>query len=79
MSKFCCCPDPELPDITVNVTCACCESQIDDHQVNDSSSLDISEEQPEKEEDTICCCCFKRKRHAKLKKKKGESQDGSRA
>ena len=71
-SKLCCCSEPDLPDISVNVTCACCESHVEERDVTDS--LEITEAPMAKEEDVqedaIYCCCFRRKRHANVKKKK---------
>ena len=82
MNKFCCCcSEPDLPDISVNVTCACCESRVEEHSAKDEVDLDITtakteDELPEEEEDTVCCC-FRRKRHANSKKRKKQLRDGS--
>ena len=78
MNKLCCCADPDVPDISLTVTCACCESRVQQRKTNDSPDLDIAEmnekkevqdeekkEEEEEEKYTVCCCCFRRKRHAK--------------
>lgn len=89
MNKLCCCTDNELPDVSVNVTCACCESRVQERKTKDSPDLDMTEndvneqdkklevENEENEYKTCCCCCFRRKRHAKKKKKKNISHHGS--
>ena len=86
MNKLCCCTEPELPDISVNVTCACFESHVEQVSAKDSPDLDITKEEEEtaqkaeeEEEDSICCCCFRRKRHANARKKKCQPSDGSKA
>lgn len=81
MKKFCCC-EPEVPDVTVNIKCACCKGNVEETTVKDSTDLN-ADEQPEtiqenKEDDTICCC-FRRKRHAKLKRAKEHVHDGTQA
>lgn len=89
MSKFCCCPEPDLPDISLRFTCACCESRIEDH---DEPDCNVTEAEKTKREegllledkycigDGIFCCCFRRKRHANSKRKKqGVPHDGSEA
>lgn len=82
MDKLCCCLEQDLPDISVNVTCACCDSRVEEKNVNEGTDLDLNEKEEAKkenmeEENTTCCCCFRRKRHAKLKKKKtSQSHDG---
>ena len=83
MNKFCCCcSEPDLPDISVNVTCACCESRVEEHSAKDEVDLDITtakteDELPEEEEEDTVCCCFRRKRHANSKKRKKQLRDGS--
>ena len=87
MNKLCCCADPDVPDISLTVTCACCESRVQQRKTNDSPDLDIvemkekkevqDEEKKEEEKYTVCCCCFRRKRHAKEKKKKKRTCNGS--
>ena len=80
MNKLCCCADPELPVISVNVACACCKSNVEEHDVMDSPPLP-----PPNDDDgldkkgcrDLFCCCIHRKRHAKSKKRKNHSQDGS--
>ena len=66
----CCCAEPEAPDISVNVTCACCESHVDERQARDST--DFTDAPLPNEEEDIVCCCFRRKRHANVKKKKND-------
>lgn len=70
MNKLCCCSDSELPDISVNVTCACCESHVEEKEGKDSPDLNVVEATLEEVEEDKVCCCFHRKRHAKAKKKK---------
>lgn len=79
MDKICCCLEHDLPDISFNVTCACCDSHVQEQNVQDVTDFDLSDEEEQKkevekekvdEEDTTCCCCFRRKRHAKPKKGK---------
>lgn len=81
MNKVCCCNgEPELPDISVHVTCACCESRVEEHSVTDMSDLDIATEKAEEvEKEDVVCCCFHRKRHAKSKKRKDQGHDGAKA
>ena len=67
----CCCAEPEAPDISVNVTCACCESHVDERQARDSTDF-TDAPLPNEEEEDIVCCCFRRKRHANVKKKKND-------
>ena len=74
MNKLCCCADAELPDVTVKITCPCCESHMEDREEDETDSPNdqckpVREKQKEQEEETTRCCCFRRKRHAKLKKK----------
>ena len=79
MDKLCCCLEPDLPDISVNVTCACCESRVEEHSVKDVTDSVDGEEKLEKvdeKEDKVCCCCFRRKRHAKSKNDKKSSHNG---
>ena len=86
MNKICSCADPDIPDISLNVTCACCESRVQQRKTNELPDLDKEEtkdlQKVEKEEEeekyTVCCCCFRRKRHAKDKKKKNRTRNGSR-
>jgi hypothetical protein len=82
MDKICCCAESSLPDITVNVKCACCESHVEDHQAKDSPDFNVirgEEESEKRDEDETICCCFRRKRHANAKKKKNEAHDGEKA
>lgn len=77
MNKLCCC-EPELPEISVNVTCACCDSHVEEHARKDETDSSISEEpQVEENVDTVCCGCFKRTRQAKLKKKNKKCENGA--
>jgi len=93
MNKLCCCIEQDVPDISLNFTCACCESRVQQRKTNDSTDLETSdkkvkievEEKKEHEDEdgdeekrTVCCCCFARKRHAKDKMKKKRPRDGSR-
>lgn len=75
MNKLCCCSDSELPEISVNVTCACCESRVEEKEGKDSPDFNITEAPlaEEEEKDDKVCCCFRRKRHAKAKKKSKQS------
>ena len=81
MNKLCCCADPEVPSIALNVTCACFESHVEVKR--DSPDLTTAEEEVEKiqeveeKEDTVCCCCFRRKRQANGEKR--HKRDGSKA
>ena len=77
MDKLCCCLEPDIPDISVNVNCACCESRLEERTIKDSTDLNMSanetnsmreEKEEDKDETSTCCCCFRRKRHAKSKK-----------
>ena len=68
----CCCAEPEAPDISVNVTCACCESHVDERQARDSTDFTDAPLPNKEEEEDIVCCCFRRKRHANVKKKKND-------
>ena len=81
MNKLCpcCCDDNDLPDITVNVTCACCESRVEEHSATDMPDSDTQKEEEtleqkveEQEDAGSYCCCFgrRRKRHAKSNKKR---------
>ena len=82
MNKLCCCDLQEPPTISLKVNCpsSCCESQLDRVQV-DITDLNVEEEEnenkDENKEDTVYCCCFTRKRHAKVKKGKVFSENGS--
>lgn len=86
MNKFCCCPEPNLPDITLRFTSACCESRIEEHDETDFNVTEAEKtkrEEEEEEEEVIYCCCFRRKRHANSKRKRKKKQevphDGSEA
>ena len=46
MNKLCCCADPEVPSIALNVTCACFESHVEVKR--DSPDLTTAEEEVEK-------------------------------
>ena len=69
MNKFCCCADPELPNLSFNVTCACCQSKVDEHTAKDTPDFNVDE--IDGREDQISCC-FRlcRKRHAKSRRDK---------
>lgn len=79
MNKLCCCIEQDVPDISLNFTCACCESRVQQQRKADDSTdletVDKEDQVKKKKEDedeekyTVCCCCFRRKRHAKEKKK----------
>ena len=43
MNKLCCCVEPELPDISVSVNCACCESRVQERKAKDVTDLTTSE------------------------------------
>ena len=86
MNKFCCCVEPETPDISLTLTCACCEGHIEERKGKDSPDLTVTveeegkEQQPiEGEEEDVVCCCFRRKRHANVNKKKSHQRDGAKA
>lgn len=84
MNKFCCCPEPNLPDITLRFTSACCESRIEEHDETDFNVTEAEKtKREEEEEEDIYCCCFRRKRHANSKRKRKKKQevphDGSEA
>jgi hypothetical protein len=80
MNKLCCCAEPELPDVTLNITCACCKSRVQRRKGQDEIDLDTvkeiakeeiaKEEIAKEEEDESICCCFRRKHHAKRNKDK---------
>ena len=78
MNKFCCCADPELPNLSFNVTCVCCQSKVDERHVKDSTDLDVegiehrakdfanfNVDKEDREEHFCCCFRMRRKRHAK--------------
>ena len=80
MNKLCCCLEPDLPSITFNINCACCESRVEEREDSPDFDMAIQEtneqrkeaseaEEDKEDETTTCCCCFRRKRHAKPKKK----------
>ena len=77
MSKLCCCTEPELPDISINVNCVCCESRMEEQATRDVT--DGSENERDEAEDETTCCCFRRKRHAKSKKVEMKPTDGREA
>ena len=64
MHKFCCCADSEVPNITFNVSCACCRSNVDERTAKDTTDCNVDE--IDGSDDQISCC-FRmcRKRHAK--------------
>ena len=76
MDKLCCCLESDLPDISVNVNCACCESRVEERVAKDTTDSDMPPKETDrmrKEDDkdeTSTCCCFRRKRHAKSKNEK---------
>ena len=84
MNKVCCCcTEPEVPNLSVSVTCVCCQSKVDEHQtvdhhVKDASDLAVDEIDG-KEEQVSCCFQMRRKRHAKVERNKKceASCDGS--
>ena len=78
MHKVCgCCAEPELPNISFNVTCVCCKSKVDEFNVKDVRKVD----EVDGKEEQVSCCCFRirRKRHAKAQKDEEviESIDGT--
>ena len=83
MDKLCCCCEPDIPNISVQlINTPCCESHIEEREAQVEPDLNMSIEEEEgreqKEEDETCCCCFRIKRHAKSKRKKRcRSQDGA--
>lgn len=79
MNKLCCCGDNELPDVSVNVNCACCKSRIEEHEAKDSTDFNITQEKAEAEDPTCSCCCFVWKHHAKSNRKKKSSRNGTEA
>jgi hypothetical protein len=55
MDKLCCCAEPELPDFTLNITCACCKSRVQRRKGQDEIDFDtvkeIAKEEIAKEEE----------------------------
>ena len=75
MSKFCCCADPELPNLSFSVTCVCCQSKVDEHIKKDSPDLTMDEvDGKEDDKQVICCFLTRRKRHAKVEREMRTSQ-----
>ena len=75
MDKLCCCTDSEFPTFSLHVTCACCQSKVDEHDAKDSTDFDMSSiekevKEIEKDMEEKVTCCFKicRKRHAKTQR-----------
>ena len=79
MSKLCCFPLSEVPEIDVNVNCVstCCASDTKSHDnVDNVSCTDLGNSEPIKEKRS--CCCFKRrpsKSQANDKRKKGDKRE----
>jgi hypothetical protein len=67
MNKLCCCAESEVPDFTLNITCACCKSRVQRRKGQDE--IDAAVQEIEEEEKTFCCC-LRRKNHAKKRKDK---------
>ena len=67
-----------MPDISINVTLACCESRVvEHHDVTDSEIVTPPEmtKTPKVEEEEVSC--FRSKRHAKSKSEKKVQRDGA--